>query len=86
MKIYDIIGDTAGPGGRGIPPAQAEKNEKKIEKNAVFRIFFEKSRYLLKNPLFYPLYTENATDFGDVLQHRCRLPFPVSITPHLFVF
>ena len=40
----------------------------------------------LKNPLFYPLYTENATDFGDVLQHRGRLPFPVSITPHLFVF
>ena len=44
-------------------------------------------RYLvIKNPLFYPLYTENATDFGDVLQHRVRLPFPVSITPHLFVF
>ena len=42
--------------------------------------------YLVKNPLFYPLYTENATDFGDVLQHRGRLPFPVSITPHLFVF
>ena len=40
----------------------------------------------LKNPLFYPLYTENATDFGDVLQHRGGLPFPVSITPHLFVF
>lgn len=41
---------------------------------------------ILKTPLFYPLYTENATDFGDVLQHRGRLPFPVSITPYLFVF
>ena len=41
--IYDIVGDTAGPGGRGIPPAQAGKNEKKLKK-MLFSVFFLKSK------------------------------------------